>query len=54
MPTPRARSPFDRLRWTAEDAREVIAALDRSVKPVSVFDDGVLFGEMLETARAAE
>jgi len=26
-----------RPRWTREDAREVIAALDRSGKPVSVF-----------------
>lgn len=37
MPTSRARSPFDRPRWNEEDAREVIAALDRSGKPVSVF-----------------
>jgi transposase-like protein len=31
------RSPFDRPRWTVEDAREVIAALDRSGESVSVF-----------------
>lgn len=37
MPTPRARSPFDRPRWNAQDAREVIDALDRSGQPVSVF-----------------
>jgi hypothetical protein len=37
MPTPRARSSYDRPRWNTEDAREVIAALDRSGKPVSVF-----------------
>jgi hypothetical protein len=35
MPT-RAR-PFDRPRWSAEDARSVLAALDRSGQPVSVF-----------------
>jgi transposase-like protein len=29
--------PFNRPRWTERDAREVIAALDRSGKPVSVF-----------------
>jgi transposase-like protein len=34
---PRARSPFDRPRWNAEDARQVIAALDRSGQSVSVF-----------------
>src|SRR6266436_3843977 len=37
MPMLRARSPFDRPRWNTEDAREVIAALDRSGQPVSVF-----------------
>lgn len=37
MPTPRARSPFDRRRWNAEDAREVLAALDRSGQAVSTF-----------------
>jgi transposase-like protein len=37
MPTPPARSLFDRPRWTADDAREVIAALHRSGQPVSVF-----------------
>jgi transposase-like protein len=31
------RSPFDRPRWTLEDGREVIAALNRSGKSVSVF-----------------
>jgi transposase-like protein len=30
-------SPFDRPRWTQRDAREVLAALRRSGKPVSVF-----------------
>ena len=37
MPTPRARSPFDRPRWNAQDAREVIDALDDSGQPVRVF-----------------
>lgn len=37
MPTSLARSLFDRPRWTADDAREVIAALQRSGQPVSVF-----------------
>jgi transposase-like protein len=37
MPTYRSGSPFARRRWTREDAREVIAALGRSGKPVSVF-----------------
>jgi transposase-like protein len=37
MPTPRSGSRFDRPRWTREDAREVISALERSGKPVSVF-----------------
>lgn len=37
MPTTRPASPFARRRWTPEDAREVIAALDRSGKSVSVF-----------------
>jgi transposase-like protein len=31
------RSPLNRLRWTEQDAREVLAALGRSGKPVSVF-----------------
>jgi transposase-like protein len=35
MPT--SRSPFDRPRWTEEDAREVIAALNRSGQPVGAF-----------------
>ena len=30
-------SPFDRLRWTEQDARNALAALDRSGKTVSVF-----------------
>jgi transposase-like protein len=34
---PMSRSPFDRPRWNEHDAREVIAALDRSRKPVSAF-----------------
>jgi transposase-like protein len=37
MPTPPARSLFDRPRWTADDAREVVAALHRSGQSVSVF-----------------
>lgn len=37
MPPPPHRSPFNRPRWTEGDAREVIAALDRSGKPVSLF-----------------
>jgi transposase-like protein len=37
MPTSRSGSPFDRPRWNEDDAREVIAALHRSGKPVSVF-----------------
>ncbi len=37
MPTPRTRSPFALSRWTAEDAREVIAALNRSGQAVTVF-----------------
>jgi transposase-like protein len=37
MPTPPDRSPFNRPRWTERDAREVLAALDRSGKSVSVF-----------------
>src|SRR5271165_853427 len=37
MPSPPDRSPFDRPRWTERDAREVIAALERSGKGVSVF-----------------
>jgi transposase len=32
-----ARSPFDRRRWNEEDAREVLAALDRSGQSVSAF-----------------
>jgi transposase-like protein len=30
-------SPFDRLRWTEQDARNALAALHRSGKTVSVF-----------------
>jgi hypothetical protein len=37
MPSSPDRSPFDRPRWSERDAREVLAALDRSGKPVSVF-----------------
>lgn len=32
-----SRSPFDRRRWTEQDARAVLAALERSGKPVSAF-----------------
>jgi|HubBroStandDraft_3_1064219.scaffolds.fasta_scaffold292060_3 hypothetical protein len=37
MPTASARSLFNRPRWTEEDAREVISALERSGKTVSAF-----------------
>jgi transposase len=37
MPTTRPNSPFARPRWTRSDAREVIAALERSGQTVSVF-----------------
>ena len=37
MPTPRSPSPFNRPRWTAAEAREVLAALERSAQPVSEF-----------------
>ncbi|MGA7118805.1 MAG: hypothetical protein WBY94_01845 [Polyangiaceae bacterium] len=37
MPSPPDCSLFDRPRWTERDAREVLAALRRSGKPVSVF-----------------
>lgn len=36
MPT-RVRSPFDRPRWTEEDARIVLAAQQQSGKPVRAF-----------------
>jgi transposase-like protein len=37
MPRSHAISPFTRPRWSEADAREVIEALARSGKPVSVF-----------------
>jgi transposase-like protein len=37
MPTSHSGSRFDCPRWTREDAREVISALERSGKPVSAF-----------------
>jgi hypothetical protein len=37
MPSPAARSPFNRPRWTERDAREVLAALRRSGKSVGEF-----------------
>jgi len=37
MPPSPDRSLFDRPRWTEQDARDVLAALRRSGKPVSVF-----------------
>jgi len=37
MPTSRFDSLLSRPRWTREDAREVVAALERSGKSVSVF-----------------
>jgi transposase-like protein len=36
MPSP-DRSSFNRPRWTEQDARDVLAALRRSGKPVRVF-----------------
>ena len=33
----RSRSLFDRPRWSSEDARKVLAALDRSGQSVSAF-----------------
>jgi transposase-like protein len=36
MPTS-SRSPFDRPRWTEEDARAVLAALEQSGQPVRAF-----------------
>jgi hypothetical protein len=37
MPSSPDRSPFNRPRWTEQDARDVLAALRRSGKPVRVF-----------------
>lgn len=37
MPTSRFGSLLSRPRWTREDAREVITALERSGKSVSIF-----------------
>jgi transposase-like protein len=37
MPTKSPSSPFYRPRWTEQDARNALAALQRSGKPVSVF-----------------
>jgi transposase len=37
MPPKAPSSPFDRRRWTEQDARNALAALRRSGKPVSVF-----------------
>jgi transposase-like protein len=37
MPTQRQGLPFHRLRWTEEDARNALKALEESGKPVSVF-----------------
>jgi transposase-like protein len=37
MPSPFDRSPFNRPRWTEQDAREVLAALRRSGKAVRAF-----------------
>jgi len=43
MPTSRFDSLISRPRWTREDAREVIAALERSGQSVSIFaaDHGI-------------
>jgi hypothetical protein len=40
MPTEVSRSSFGRLRWTEQDARNALAALQRSGKAVSVFAAG--------------
>ena len=37
MPTRFTSPSFDRPRWTEQDARNALAALQRSGKPVSVF-----------------
>ena len=37
MPSSPDRSPFNRPRWTERDAHDVLTALRRSGKPVSVF-----------------
>jgi transposase-like protein len=37
MPPKSPSSPFDRRRWTEQDARVALAALQRSGKSVSVF-----------------
>jgi transposase-like protein len=37
MSTRTSGSPFDRPRWTEQDARAALAALERSGKPISVF-----------------
>ena len=37
MLTKRSLSPFARPRWTEQDARVALAALERSGKPVAVF-----------------
>ena len=37
MPPKVPSSPFDRPRWTEQDARHALAALQRSGKPVGVF-----------------
>jgi hypothetical protein len=37
MPTKTPGLPFDRARWTEQDARVALAALDRSGQPVRTF-----------------
>jgi transposase-like protein len=37
MPRKAPSPPFDRRRWTEQDARAALAALQRSGKPVGVF-----------------
>jgi len=37
MPIKTPSSPFERRRWTEQDARQALAALQRSGKAVSVF-----------------
>jgi hypothetical protein len=47
------RSPVDRPRWTEQDARVVLAALERSGKPVRMFaEEHVLDAQRLNLSRA--
>jgi transposase-like protein len=40
MPSPRRSSPFSRPRWTEQDARAALAALEQSGQSVRVFAEG--------------